>query len=128
MSEGKWLLRPLGTRDDYSHLLRLLHDAEKFVNVDQADRSQKLKAETAPDHCGCSQHPLFVLVEPFQTAADDQPHVLWNVALVDLDVSAEFAGRIKDLAVFRQMPINFFNEERIALTFLEDQAHQAFRS
>ncbi len=52
MGEGERLLGALGVRVDYPHLRRLLDDGEEFVNVDQADRSQKLKAETAPDRCG----------------------------------------------------------------------------
>jgi hypothetical protein len=50
MGEGEGLLGALGARDDYSHLLCLLDDGEEFVKVDLADRSQKLKPETAPDH------------------------------------------------------------------------------
>src|SRR6202051_2658523 len=64
MSKGKRSLRPLGARDDHPHLLRLLDDGEEFVDIDLACRSQKLKAETAPDECGGRQHPLFVLFEP----------------------------------------------------------------
>ena len=71
MSKGKGSLRPLGARDDYPHLLRLLEDGEEFVNVDPARRSQKLKAEAAPDHRGGRQYTLFILVEPLQAAADD---------------------------------------------------------
>src|SRR6266481_3630966 len=100
MGEGERLLGSLGARHNYSHPLRLLDHGEKFVNVDLADRSQKLKAETSPDHCGGCQHPLFILGKALQTAANDQPHVFWNVDLVDLDVSAEFAGLIKDFPVF----------------------------
>jgi hypothetical protein len=37
--EGERLFRSLGARDDYSHLLRLLDDGEKFVNIDLADCS-----------------------------------------------------------------------------------------
>src|ERR1700730_8980129 len=122
MGEGEWLLLPLGVRDDYSHPLRLLDDGEKFVDVDLADRAQKLKAETAPDHRGSRQRTLFIIFQPLQAAADEQPHVFRNVALVDLDVGAEFTRRVKDLPLFRQMPIHFFNEERIALAFLENQA------
>lgn len=68
-----------------------------------ADRSQKLKAEFAPDHRGGCQHPLFTVAEPLEAAADDQPHTLWDVALVDLDVGAELAGLIKDLPLFDQI-------------------------
>jgi len=53
---------------------------------------------------GC-QRELFVLVEPFQSATDDQPHVFRNVALVDFDISAELAGRVKDLPILDQMPV-----------------------
>src|SRR5260370_2264963 len=53
MSEGKWPLRPLRARDDYSHPLRLLNDAEEFVNIDLADFSLKLTAEAVPVHRGC---------------------------------------------------------------------------
>src|ERR1700739_3392448 len=53
MSKGKRPLRPLGARDDYPHRLRFLDDIKKFVHTDLAYRSQKLKAETAPDNrCG----------------------------------------------------------------------------
>src|SRR5713101_4493842 len=114
MGESERLLRPLGARHDYPHLLRLLDDGEEFVNVDLANRSQKLKAETAPDHRGGCQHPLFILVEPLQTAADDQAHVFRNVDLVDLDVSAELAGRIKNFPLFDQMPVDLFDEEWIS--------------
>src|ERR1700730_1640125 len=72
MGEGERLLGACGARDDYPHLLRLLDDGEKFVNVDQADTGQKLKAETAPEHCGSRQHPFFILLEPFQAAGDNQ--------------------------------------------------------
>ena len=128
MGEGERLLGPLGARDDYSHPLRLLDDGEKFVNVDLADLGQKLKAETAPDHRGGCQHSLFILVEPLQTAADDQPHVFRNVDLVDLDVSAELAGRIEDFPLFDQMPVHLLDEEWISLAFLEDEAHQTVRN
>src|SRR5712692_269384 len=126
MSKGKRSLRPLGAWDDYSHLLRLLDDGEEFVNVDLANRSQKLKAETAPDHRGGCQHPLFILVEPLQTAADDQADVFRNVDLVDLDVSAELAGLIEDFSLFDQMPVDLFDEEWISLALLKDEAHQTF--
>ena len=71
MAEGKRSLRPFGTWDDYSHLLGFFDDRKKFVHIDLADRSQKLKAETAPDHRGCRQRPLFILVESLEPAADD---------------------------------------------------------
>lgn len=82
-----------------------------------ADRSQKLKAEFAPDHRGGCQHPLFTVAEPLEAAADDQPHTLWDVALVDLDVGAELAGLIKDFPssirfsqlALRQEPIRNFS-------------------
>src|ERR1700732_4608459 len=106
MGEGERLLGSIGARHDYSHLLRLLDCVEEFVNVDPADRSQKLKAETAPDHRGGCQHSLFIVVEPLQTAADNQPHVFWDVDLVDLDVSAELAGRIEDFPFLDQMPVH----------------------
>jgi hypothetical protein len=128
MSEGERPLWSLGARDDYSHPLRLLDDGEKFVNVALADRSQKLKAETAPEHRGGCQHPLFILVELRQAAADDQPHALWDVALVDLNVSEELAGLIKDFPLFDQMPIHLLDEEWISLAFLENDAHQTFWS
>src|SRR6202051_5161866 len=63
MSKGKWSLRPLGAWDDYPHLLRLLDDVKEFVNVDLADRSQKVKAEAAPDHRRSRQRTLFILVQ-----------------------------------------------------------------
>src|SRR5712691_10692122 len=128
MGESKRLLESLGVRDDYSHLLGPLDDGEKFVNVDLADGGQKLKAETAPDRCCGSQHSLFILVESLQTAADDQPHVFRNVALVDLDVGAELASRIKDFPFFEQMPVHLLDEEWISLAFLEDQVHQTLRN
>src|SRR5882762_8168947 len=127
MGERERLLGSLGARDDYSHLLCLLDNGEKFVNVDLADRRQQLKVKTASDHCGGCQHPLFILVEPLQTAADDQPDGFWNIGFVDLDVSAELAGRIKDFPVFDQMPVHLLDEEWIALAFLENEAHQTFR-
>src|SRR5712672_1521107 len=99
VGEGKRLLGSPRTRDDYSHLLRLFDEGKEFVHVDQVYRSQKLKAETAPDDCGGCQHPLFIVVEPLQTAADDQPHVFGNVALVEFNISAELAGRIKDFPI-----------------------------
>src|ERR1700730_8164187 len=123
MAERERPLRPLGARDDYSHLLRLLDDGKKFVDVDSADPGQKLKAETASDHRGGRQHPLFILVEPRQTAVDDQPHVLRNVGLIDLDVGAELAGRIKCSPVFDQMPVQLLDKEWISLALLEDGAY-----
>src|SRR5580692_3820919 len=127
MGEGEGLLGSLGAGDDYSHLLRLLDGGEKFVDVDLTRRGQKLKAETAPDDRGGCQHSRFILVEPLQTASDDQPHVFWNVDLVDFNVSAELAGRIKDFPVLDQMPVHLLDKERIALAFLKDEAHQTLR-
>jgi hypothetical protein len=93
-----------------------------------ADLSQEPKAEVAPDHrCGC-QYSLFILVEPFQTAADDQAHILGNVDVVNLDVRAEVAGLVEDLPFFDQMPIDFLDEERIPLALFKDEIHQPFRS
>src|SRR5260370_22983493 len=114
MGEGEWLLRQLGARDDYSHLLRLLNDAEKFVNVDVADGSQKFKAEAPPDHCSGRQRPLYILVEPLQAAADDQPHVVWNLVLSNLDVRAELASLIEDLPLLDQMPVHLLDEEWVS--------------
>src|SRR5580704_764026 len=71
MAESKRPLRPLGARDNDSHLLRFLDDGKEFVNADLADRVQQLKAETAPYHRGGCEHPLPVLVKPIQAAADD---------------------------------------------------------
>src|SRR6266851_4109494 len=105
-----------------------LDGGENFVNVDLADSGQKLKAETASDHCSGRQHSLFILVEPFQMAADDQPHVFRNVDLIDLDVGAEPASRIKNFPLFEQMPVHLLDEEWISLGFLKDQAHQTLRS
>jgi hypothetical protein len=34
----------------------------------------------------------------------------------------------KDFPVFDQMPVHLFDEEWIALAFLENEAHQIFRS
>src|ERR1700686_580112 len=127
MSKGKRSLRPLGARDDYPHLLRLLDDGKKIVNVDLADRSQQLKAETAPDHRGSRQRTLFILVEPLQAAADNQPHVFRNVDFVDLDVRAELAGRIEHFPLLDQMPVHLLDEERISLAFLEDGAQETLR-
>src|SRR5271170_5059621 len=126
MAEGDRLLGSLGARHNYSHPLRLLDHVEKVVNVDLADRSQKFKAETSPDRCRGSERPLFIFGKPLQTAADDQSHVFWNVDLVDLDVSAEFAGLIKDFSVFDQMPVHLLDEEWIALAFIKDDTHQTF--
>src|SRR6266851_10316683 len=122
MSKGKRSLRPLGAWDDYPHLQRLLDDGKEFVNVDLTDLGQKLKAETAPDHRRSRQRTLFLLVEPLETAADDQPNVIRNVDLVDLDVLAELAGFIEDLPLFDQMPVHLFDEEWITLAFLKDGA------
>src|SRR5882724_5455222 len=127
MGEGERLLGSLGARDNYSHLLRLLDGGEKFVNVDLTDLSQQLKAETASDHRSGCQCPLFILVEAFQTAANDQAHVFRNVDLVDLDVSAEPAGRIKDFPILDQMPVHLLDEEWIPLAFFKDEAHQTLR-
>src|SRR5712692_6048980 len=128
MSKDKRSLRPLGAGDDYPHLLRLLDDGKEFVNVDLADRSQKLKAETASDHRCCRQHPLLILLEPLQTAADYQPHIFRDIALIDLDVRAEFAGRIKHFPILDQMPVYLLDEEWISLAFLKDGAQQILRS
>src|SRR5258707_11955412 len=100
MCEGKGHLRSFGALDDYSHLLCFLDDGEKFINIDLADRSQKLKTETAPDHCSGGQFPLFILVEPLQAAAVDQPHVLLDPLLGHLDVRPELAGLIANLTLF----------------------------
>src|SRR6266436_6667259 len=105
MSKSKRSLRPLGAWDDYPHLLRLLDDGEQFVNVDPTARGQKLKAETAPDHRRSRQRTLFILVQPLQAAADNQPDVFRNVDLVDRDVGAELAGGVKDFPLFDQMPV-----------------------
>src|SRR5580692_11130617 len=56
MGEGERLVGSLGAGDDYSHLLRLLDDGEKLVNVDLAGRSKQFKAETAPDNRGGRKH------------------------------------------------------------------------
>src|SRR6266404_257969 len=128
MGEGEGVLGPLGARDDYSHPLRLLEDGEESVNVDLANLRQEAEAEAAPDHCGGRQHQLFILVEPLQAPADDQTNVVRNVDLVDLDVSAELAGRIEDLSLFDQMPVHLLDEERISLAFLKDKAQEIFRS
>src|SRR5216684_396579 len=127
MGEGEGPLRSFGARHDYSHLLRLIDDVEKFVNVDFADVGQKLKTETSPDNCGGGQRALFILGEPLQPPPDNQAHVFWNIDFVDRDISAEFAVCVEDFPVFDQMPINFLDEKWISLTFLEDCAHQAFR-
>jgi hypothetical protein len=124
MSKGKRSLRPLGAGDDYSHLLRFLDDGEKLVKVNAADAGQKLKAETAPDHRCCGQHPLLILVEPLQAAADDQARGFRNVDFVDLDVRAELAARVEELPLFSQMPVHLLDEERIALAFLEDEVQK----
>src|SRR5260370_35517144 len=127
MAERERPLRPLGTRDDYSHLLRLLDDGEKFVNVDQADPGQKLKAETASDHCGGCQPPLFILVEPLQAATANQPHIFLNVGLVDRDVSAELAGRIKDFPILQQKPVPLLAKEWLPPASPQPHAHHTFR-
>src|ERR1700730_2008855 len=127
MAEGERPLGSFGARDDYSHLLRLLDDREQFVNVDQTDPGQKLKAEPAPDHCGGCQHALFILVEPLKAAADDQPHVFRNVDLLDLDVGAELTGRVEEFPLLEQIPVQFLNEEWIALGLIKDEAYQTFR-
>src|SRR5229473_6853995 len=128
MHESKRLLGCLGVQNDYSHPQRLLDDGENFVNVDLADSGQKLKAEAAPDHCSGCQHPLFILVEPLQAASDDQPHVLWHVDLINLNVSTELAGNIEDFPLFDQMPVDLLDEEWISLAFLKDEAHQTLRN
>src|SRR5271155_98098 len=121
MSKGKRSLRPLGAGDDYPHLLRFLDDGKKFVKVGLTGRSQKLKAEAAPDHCGGRQHAFFILVEPLQAATDDQAHVFRNVVLVEFELSAELPGRIKDFSLFGQMPVHLLDEEWISLAFLKDE-------
>src|SRR5260370_30245081 len=127
MSKGKRSLRPLGAGDDYSHLLRFLDDGEKLVKVNAADAGQKLKAETAPDHRCCGQHPLLILVESLEAAADDQPHVFRDIGLIDRDVRTELAGRIEDFPSLDQMAVHFLDEERISLALLEDRAHKTLR-
>src|ERR1700730_13601734 len=121
MGEGEGFLRPLGTWHDYSHPLRFLKEGKKFVDVDLADCSQKLKAETAPNHSGRRQRLLFTRVEPLQPPTDDQPHVFRYVTLGDLDVSAELPRRIKDFPLFDQMPVHLLDEEGISLAFLKDE-------
>src|ERR1700680_4145350 len=117
MSKGKGSLRPLGARDDYAHRLRFLDDIKKLVHTDLAYRSQKLKAETAPDNrCG-RECALFILVQPLQTAADNQPHVFRNVVLFDLKLSTELTLRVEESSAFSQMPVHLLDEEWISLTF-----------
>src|SRR6266851_98798 len=128
MSEGERLLGSLRARDDHPHLLRLLDYGEKFVNIDLAYLGQESKAETAPDHRCCGQHPLVILVEPLQTAADDQPHVFRDIALIDRDVRADLAGRIKDFPLLYQMPVELLDEKWVPLALLEDGVHQTLRS
>src|SRR5260370_42484628 len=111
MAEGKRPLRPLGARDDYSHLLGLLDGGEKLVDVNLADPRKQFKTETAPDHSSGCQHPLFILVEPFQPPSDDQPHVFRNVDLVDRYVTAESARRIIDFPILEQMPVQLLDRE-----------------
>src|SRR5216684_2812038 len=128
MSKGKRSLRPLGARDDYAHRLRFLDDIKKLVHTDLAYRSQKLKAETAPDNrCG-RKCALFILVQPLQTAADDQTHVFRNVGFVEFELSAELTGRVEEFPLFNQMPVHLLDEEWISLTFFKDSVHQGFRS
>src|SRR4029077_9525348 len=103
MAERIRPLRSLGTRDDDSHLLRLLDDGEELVNVDLADGAQKSEAETAPDYRGGCQHPLFIFVEALQPTADNQLHIFRNVALIDIEVAAEFAGKVKEFPALEQM-------------------------
>src|SRR5579863_4107277 len=103
MSKGKRPLRPLGAGDDYPHLLRPLDGGEKLVHVDLTDLSQEPKAKATPDHRGSRQRALFILVEPLQSAADNQPDVFRNVDFVDLDVRAELAICIEDFSLFDQM-------------------------
>src|ERR1700716_3088593 len=121
-------LRSLGARDDDSHLLGFFDHGEKIVNVDLADLSQKLKAETAPDHSGGGQDALFILLETIQAAPDDQPHVFRYVDLVDRDVSAELPGRVKDFPFLDQMPVQLLDEEWISLALVKDEARQGFRN
>src|ERR1700694_2826942 len=127
MSKGKWPLRPLGARDDHPHLLHFLDDGEEFVNMNLADRSQKLKAKTAPDHRSSQQHPLFVLVAPLQAAADNQPHVFRDIVLVELDFSTEFTGRVEEFSPFDQVTVYLLDEEWVSLAFLKDGVQQALR-
>src|SRR5580704_9425053 len=75
MSESERIVGSLGAGQDYSHLLRFLDRREEFVNIDPAHLSQEAEAELTPDHRRSRQHLHFVLVEPFQTAADDQAHI-----------------------------------------------------
>src|ERR1700722_13280767 len=126
MREGERRLGSLGARDYHSHALRLLDDSEEVVNIDLADCTQKLKAESAPNHRGGHQHPYFILVKPRDTTADDQPYIFRYVVLGDFDARAKFAGFIEDLPLFVQVPVHFLDEEWIALTLFEDKAHQAF--
>jgi hypothetical protein len=68
--------------------------------------------------CERSATLRFILVEPLQAATDNQPHIFRNVALVDLDVSAELASRIaelasriKDFPLLDQMSVYLLDEE-----------------
>src|SRR5579862_7010390 len=115
MRESEWSLGSFGARNDHSHLLGLFDDVEKFVDLNVADRIQQLKAETASDHRRGRQHPHLILVEPLQTAVDDQPHVCRYVGLGDLDIRAELACLIEDLPLFDQMPVHLLDEEWISL-------------
>src|SRR6202162_1869156 len=112
MGESERPFRSLRTGDDYSHLLGLLDDGEKLIDVDLADRRQELKAKTASDHRGCRQYLFSMLVEPLEAAPDDESHIFRNVALVDLDVGAELTGRIEDFSLFDQMSAPLLVEER----------------
>src|ERR1700682_5761620 len=120
MAEGERPLRPVGARYNYSHLLGLLDSGEKLADVNLAALGQQFKTEAAPDYCSGSKHPLFILVEPLEAAADDQAHVFRNVDLVDRNVSAELAGRIKDFPILEQMPVQLLDEEWISLAFIKD--------
>ncbi len=128
MAEGKRPLGPFGTRDDYVHLLGFLDDVKKLVDVGLADPGEQLKAETATDHSGSGQHALIILVEPLQSAADDQAHVFRNVDLVDRNVSAKIAGSVIDFSILEQMPVQLLDEERISLACIKDETRKTFRN
>src|SRR5260370_4272590 len=121
MGEGERLLRSFGASDDYPHLLRLLEDGEKFVNVDLADLRQEPEAKATSDHSGIRQRALFILVEPLQAAADDQANVIRNIDFIDPDVFAELAGGIEDFPLFDQMQVDLLDEEWITLAIFTDE-------
>src|SRR5215469_1698618 len=124
MGEGEGSLRPFGTRDGHSQALRPVDDVEKFIDIHLAHRGQKLKAETSPENRCRAQSADLRFTETFEAPGDNQSHVIRDINLIDLQVTVELSGAIEDSSFLNQMPVQLHQEERIAVGFLINRAHE----